>query len=414
MSLATNSPQGFQLWGTIAGRTETGQLSTYQVIPTVNYAPANAAFTGIYKGDFVRLGTAVDTNPGPGYLYPANPGDIGVGVFQGCHYRNIDNWPVYSPYLLNNTQTYVVNGQPTPIYCLVVDDPDALFSVKTSFSGAAVVSSTVPLGVSQAQIGSNANLGIGGTFTDVVPGITPYTSNPANGNARRSHLSAEYLDVASINGTAGSTFKIKQFTPGVDNNPAYTAGVGYGTGMQGAFNNVLVSINRSIFKDWASESDSYFNVTTVIPVANFNAMVDTAATAIPVDAAAGDPGEIRIPLSVVLTISIPSTTAGGTAFTNATPLEGLLLQYLNPTGPALEGRATLVTPVTAVTSIIPTATAGASGSIYIPLINQALTNTFLTANAGFRLVLTNSGATPFAGGANAVITAYVSYLQLAV
>jgi hypothetical protein len=414
---SVNSPQGFQLWGTIAGRTESGQLSTYEVLPPLNYAPLNAAFTGIYQGDYVRLGTSQDANPGSSYLYPANPGEPGVGVFQGCYYKDVLGNPIYSPYLLNNTLTFVANGNSTSIFCLVMDDPNALFNVQASFSGN-VVSSTVPLGITQAQIGLNADLGIGGTFTDAVNGIVTlptgqtYLQNPANGNARASHVSAEYLDISTISGNQTSQFKIKQFTPGVQNGThAYTTttGVGYGNGLQGAFNNVLVTLNNSVYKSGISQNYTYTTTVTNITKAQFIAMTNAAGGGLELTPQSSTT-TIFIPISVVLTFNIP-VTAGGEPFTAGS---GILLNYYDGTNNV--GVASATASPTLITSITPTATVPGTGSVYIPLLPTPTSPGALITSKHTFLALNTVGASFANAGSDTGnwITASVSYLTIPV
>ena len=186
MSYGTNAPQGLQPLKHSNGSVWNDQLSPYRVVDS--YA------TSLFKGDPVTLGS--------GYLAVGVAGSAIIGVFWGCKYINTIGTYIFSPYWPASTATFNTAGAEA----FVVDDPTVLFNIQTSGAG-----------ITQAEIGSNANFlaGSGSTIT----GQSAYT-----------------LDSTTIaTGNATRNLKIRELTP----NPLNAFGVTY--------NNAVVSINNDVY-----------------------------------------------------------------------------------------------------------------------------------------------------------------------
>lgn len=185
-----------------------------------------------------------------------------VGVFVSCQYSDANNNEIYAASFAKDTVTY---NNDIPVKCLLITSPQVLYDIQSSVPYA----DTPNFGLTVTDIGLNANLAVGGDFTQPGGGFTyavtgkPVQLNPTTGNPTTG-LSAYYLDALSVTstsdavqgGSAGTNLlaplKIVGFTqsmaPGQVPYVIPTTNPAPNTALPiGAFNNVIVSLNTSVF-----------------------------------------------------------------------------------------------------------------------------------------------------------------------
>lgn len=186
-----------------------------------------------------------------------------VGVFVSCQYSDANNNEIYAASFAKDTVTY---NPDVPVKCLLITSPQVLYDIQSSVP----YGDTPNFGLTVTDIGLNANLAVGGDFTQPGGGFTyavsgkPVQLNPTTGNIRTG-LSAYYLNARSVTSTTDAIegqsasgtnllapLKIVGFTQSMApgqvpyvipaQNPAPNTPLPVG-----AFNNVIVSLNTSVF-----------------------------------------------------------------------------------------------------------------------------------------------------------------------
>lgn len=252
MAYGKNGPFGLQINTNLTAGNFNGQLNEYEINPA--YA------TAIFSGDPVTM---------------LNNGTIGrwattnacSGTFWGCKYiANVPNSQgnaTFSPYWPGNQ-----NIQPnTSVVALIADDPNIQYDIQSSISGN-VAAATSQLGVTQNNLLKNADVALGGTFSDAVALGIP--SNPASGSTL-SGQSGYYLDTSTIGATPTRLLKIIRLTPR-PGNVLYTAANNQGLNA-GNFNNVVCVLNNDAFKGGTGTAGGQVVVQTGnLSAANMQAM----------------------------------------------------------------------------------------------------------------------------------------------
>jgi hypothetical protein len=351
MAYGTNAPFGLQPRDSLYS--SDFKLIEYQINPA--YA------TTIFSGDPVTL-------LNDGTIGKWVPGNACSGTFWGCKF--ITNVPtsqgnvIFAPFWPGN-QSILVG---TTVTAMIHDAQATEYDVQASISGN-VVAATSKLGIIQRDLNFNANLALGGTFTDVVR-IAP--DNPATGSIPGG-LSRMYLDTSTISASSNLLLKILRLTPD-PRNLLYTApgNLGIGNGNQGAFNNVICRINNDVFNGGTGTPGGQVIVASgSLTAANINAM-----SGAPVQIIAAPGANLAVVVnSFVLSVS---NLNNNTAFAGGARVTGL--QYGNSANlPAGVNRVTATQPETIFT------TQGALGPFTFSGVNvapQANTAVFISNTVG--------------------------------
>lgn len=232
MANGVNAPIGLKPSRFLSGATWNDQHNQY-ILDT-------AAGLSIFTNDPV-VATANGGITAAAYQDPAVPvtaGTLLIGSFQGCEYVAPDGTLVPSPAWI--TGTVIKAG--TTVKAFVTDDPNIIYDIQCSSSGAGIIAANVQLGLALQDIFQNAGFAAAGTFT-----TNPPTSNPAipGGVGYNGGQSVIYLALNTKGATSTLPLKIIGLTPQIQNvfYPNGTNGIAVGN-----FNNASVLINTHNYK----------------------------------------------------------------------------------------------------------------------------------------------------------------------
>lgn len=233
MAYGINAPFGLKPFTSLTGSTFNGQQNQYPVASGY----ANSIFTG--DPVFQNADGTIGTN--------ANQAGIGaaqayIGVFNGIKYQDANGVYQTLPFWIGGTVTKgAQNAQAS-----IIDDPNVIWTIQVATSAGAP-GPVNAVGITQANLNQNANVGIGANTYNPVNGPQGiYTPNPNPGSGSTTFgISGYYLDFSTIANTATLPLKIVGFDPNTNPGQVFFQA---GPPTVGVFNNALVIINNDAYK----------------------------------------------------------------------------------------------------------------------------------------------------------------------